>query len=186
MKHKQYLALLRGINVGGKNIIKMTELKLCFEKLGFTDVATYIQSGNVMFRVSNAGRDLEQKIEKALSKTFAYQSRVVVMPHEHLKNIVEQAPRGFGQKPTSYRYDVIFLKQPVTVKEAIAVFKTREGVDAVHGGKHALYFSRLISKSAQSYLSRVIKEPLYQDMTIRNWNTTSKVLSLMDQRLAES
>src|ERR1044071_6720165 len=96
----QYVALLRGINVGGKNIIKMTALKSSFEDLAFTDVRTYIQSGNVLF--SAAGSDqakLTKQIEDALSKAFNYESRVVVRSRKQIKDIVTHAPQGFGSDP---------------------------------------------------------------------------------------
>lgn len=89
-----YVALLRGINVGGSNLIRMPRLKACFEAQGLRDVATYIQSGNVLF---TAGRSnqlvLTRQIEKAVSKTFGYESRVVVRSFEQVKAIVEN-PEG--------------------------------------------------------------------------------------------
>jgi uncharacterized protein (DUF1697 family) len=78
----KYVTLLRGINVGGKNLIKMSELKACFETLGFEDVSTYIQSGNVLFSTTRSGQaKLTSLVEEALSKAFNYQSRVVVRSH---------------------------------------------------------------------------------------------------------
>ncbi len=69
--------MLRGINVGGNNIIKMADLKACFERMGFSNVSTYIQSGNVIFESTkkDAAR-LEKKIETSLSEAFRYDSRV--------------------------------------------------------------------------------------------------------------
>jgi uncharacterized protein (DUF1697 family) len=110
-----YVSLLRGINVGGKNLIKMTDLAACFEALGFTEVRTYIQSGNVIFRADEADQaKLTSLLEEALSKIFNYDSRVVVRSCEEMKTIVTQAPGGFGSDPSTYRYDVIFLKEPLT------------------------------------------------------------------------
>jgi uncharacterized protein (DUF1697 family) len=109
----QYLALLRGINVGGKNIIKMAELKLCFEKMGFSDVATYIQSGNVIFKSGNKDvSKLTEKIEQTLSEKFKYNSRLVLITYEQLTEIVEKAPKEFGKEPEKFRYDVLFLPPP--------------------------------------------------------------------------
>jgi uncharacterized protein (DUF1697 family) len=68
-----YVALLRGINVGGKNLIKMPELKACFEVAGFQEVVTYIQSGNVPFRSAGSGSAaLARRIEEMLTSTFGY------------------------------------------------------------------------------------------------------------------
>jgi uncharacterized protein (DUF1697 family) len=181
MTESQYLVLLRGINVGGNNIIKMVDLKACFESMGFTDVITYIQSGNVVFRsAENDKAKLTTKIESVLSATFSYESRVVTVTHKELKKVVEDAPKGFGNELDKYRCDVIFLKQPLTVKEAMKNVRVREGVDNAYAGKTVLYFSRLISRASQSYLTKIIPLPMYQNMTIRNWNTTTKLLALME------
>jgi len=177
----QYVALLRGINVGGKNLIKMTALKSSFEDLGFQDVHTYIQSGNVLF--SAAGSDqarLAKQIEDALSKTFNYESRLVVRSLKQMKDIVIHAPKGFGSDSATYRYDVIFLKEPLAAAQAMKSVTPKEGVDRAFAGKGVLYFSRLISRASQSNLTRIISLPVYQSMTIRNWNTTTKLLNMME------
>ena len=181
MASVHYLALLRGINVGGSNIIKMTDLKACFEALGCTDAATYIQSGNVVFRSEERdAAKLVSKAERALSARFGYTSRVVVLTHKQLMHIVERAPDRFGREPDHYKYDVIFLKEPLTEAEAIKAISLKPGVDTAQKGKGVLYCSRLISKAGQSHLSRIVSLPIYQSMTIRNWNTTTKLLALMN------
>jgi uncharacterized protein (DUF1697 family) len=182
MNNIRYLALLRGINVGGKNIIKMADLKASFESMGLSDVTTYIQSGNVVF--ASAEQDaakLTDIIEKVLSKRFNYTSRLVLVAHPEMKKIVAGAPMGFGDDPDTYRYDVIFLKEPLTPAEAMEQVSVREGVDQANVGKYVLYFSRLISRASQSRLTRIISLPVYQNMTIRNWNTTTKLLALMEK-----
>jgi uncharacterized protein (DUF1697 family) len=175
-----YVALLRGINVGGNNLIRMPALKACFEAQGFCDVATYIQSGNVLFTAGRAKQGtLTAQIEKTLSSTFAYRSRVVVRSLEQMKTTVEKAPKGFGRQPQAYRYDVMFLKDPLTPDEALKSVKTNPAVDRVFAGDGVLYFSRSISNVTQSHLGRIVGTPAYQNMTIRNWNTTGKLLELM-------
>lgn len=177
----QYLALLRGINVGGKNIIKMADLKTAFEEMGFSNVVTYIQSGNVVFQCEEKDNAaLTTKIEKGLSKRFNFEAKVVVISQKELAAIVKSAPKGFGAEERKFRYDVIFLKEPLTPKEAMESVKVRESVDTAHAGKQALYFSRLISRASQSYLTKIIGMPVYQNMTIRNWNTTMNLLALME------
>ena len=177
----QYLVLLRGINVGGKNIIKMADLKASFEEMGFSNVVTYIQSGNVLVQSEEKDKAvLIAKIEKGLSKRFNFEAKMVVIAQKELTGIVKSAPEGFGEEEKKFRYDVIFLKEPLTPKEAMQSVKVREGVDTAHAGKQALYFSRLISRASQSYLTKIIGMPVYQNMTIRNWNTTTKLLALME------
>ena len=182
MTDRTYVALLRGINVGGKNLIKMAELRACFEALGFQNVRTYIQSGNVLFGTDEPDQArLTSQIEDALSKTFNYQSRVVVRSDEEMKAIVANAPKGFGSDPATYRYDVIFLKEPLNAAEAMKSVTTKEGVDQAFAGDGVLYFSRLISKATQSRLSRIVSMPIYQSMTIRNWNTTTRLLNMLEE-----
>ena len=144
----RYVALLRGINVGGRNLISMTKLKACLEAQGFDEVTTYIQSGNVLFTAPASDRvALTRQIEELLTE--------------------------------AYRYDVIFLKEPLTAKTAIKSVLTKEGVDEAHPGVGVLYFSRLISKASQSRLSKIVTTPIYRTLTIRNWNTTTKLLKMM-------
>ena len=179
----EYVALLRGINVGGKNLIKMSKLKACFEDQGFRDVVTYIQSGNVLFQSNLSGRaELTARIEQVLAATFSYRASVVLRSRKQMQDIVERAPKGFGAQPTKYRYDVIFLKEPVTASTALKSVRTKQGVDQAHAGVGVLYFSRLVSKATQSQLSRLVSMPIYQNMTIRNWNTTTKLLTMMESR----
>jgi uncharacterized protein (DUF1697 family) len=176
----RYVALLRGINVGGKNLIKMTALQACFAALGFGDVVTYIQSGNVVFSSGESGRaPLTRRIERALAATFAYRARIVLRSRQQLQQIVTRAPAGFGTQPARYRYDVIFLKEPLTAATAIKSVLTRDGVDRAYAGPDVLYFSRLSSRAAQSRLSRLVSLPIYQSMTVRNWNTTTALLRMM-------
>jgi uncharacterized protein (DUF1697 family) len=178
----KYVALLRGINVGGSNLIGMPALKACFESQGFRNVSTYIQSGNVLFTAARSSQPaLERRIEKGLSSTFGYEARVVLRSLQQLSATIENAPRGFGGRPAEYRYDVIFLKRPLTAGDAMPSVAVKPGVDRVFAGDGVLYASRLISKASQSRLSRIVGTPLYQNMTIRSWNTTVKLLELLER-----
>ena len=177
MKTTRYIALLRGINVGGNNIIKMTDLKAAFEEIGFTAVSTYIQSGNVLFSTQEQNKQtIEAKIEEHLSKRFDYKSRVVLISTEHLHRIVTSAPETFGTEPEEYKYNVFFLKEPLTAEKAVESIHTKEDVDRIYTGEGVLYLSQLRSKASQSELTKIIGTPIYKEITIRNWNTTTKLL----------
>ena len=176
---ERYVALLRGINVGGSNIIPMALLRASFQALDLRDVTTYIQSGNVIFGSDAIASQLSSRIEAALSKQFGYSATVVLRSREQMHHIVERAPAGFGEEPTRYRYDVVFLKEPLAARDILPTIPKRDGVDTVHAGNGVVYFSRLVERASQSYLSRLISLPTYKQMTIRNWNTTTKLLKLM-------
>jgi len=175
----RHIALLRGINVGGNNIIKMGDLKTCFENMGFGTVVTYIQSGNVLFDSEETDINiLTTTIEQKLSDRFDYNSKVVIIPQQVLIQLVNTVPEGFGVYPDEHRYDVIFLKPSTTSEEALSKIKTKEGVDFVTAGDGVLYFSRLSSMSGQSQMTKMIGTAIYKEMTIRNWNTTTKLTEL--------
>lgn len=177
---QRYLALLRGINVGGKNIIKMADLRESFTGVGCTEVQTYIQSGNVLFSARQSSvAALSESITSTLQKNFGYKNPLFILPQQALVQVVADAPKGFGSEPDKYRYDVLFLQVGLSPKQALEQVSTKDGVDTVHAGTQALYFSRLISRATQSHLSRLIKQPVYKQITIRNWNTTSKLLEML-------
>jgi len=175
----RYVALLRGITVGGNNLIRMPVLKACFEDLGFDDVATYIQSGNVLFSSSEPAKSLVPTIERALSDTFGYNASIVLRSSRQMQEVIRRAPPGFGTDRANYRYDVLFLKEPLKPAEVLKVVPLKEGVDEVFGGPGVLYFSRVESRATQSRLSKLVSMPIYRSMTVRNWNTTSKLAQLV-------
>jgi uncharacterized protein (DUF1697 family) len=174
-----HVALLRGINVGGNNLIKMADLKACFEDGGLADVATFIQSGNVLFTARGSAAELTDRIERMLSSAFGYEASVVLRTRSQMRAVVDRAPTGFGTEPSRFRYDVIFLKAPLTAKAAMRVVSPREGVDEVVAGAGVLYSSRLVSRLTQSRLNKIVGTPEYRNMTIRNWNSTTKIAALM-------
>ena len=181
-----YLTLLRGINVGGNNPIKMDALRECFEQNGFDDVSTYIASGNVLFR--SGAKDVKRltgRIERMLSDSFPYDAKVVVISHDQMRAVVDGAPKGFGKKPDKFLSDVIFLRPPLSAAEAMEEVDTREGVDEAAAGDGVLYFSRLKSKASGSRLSKIAASPIYQELTIRSWSTTTKLLGKLDDLLTE-
>jgi uncharacterized protein (DUF1697 family) len=175
------VALLRGINVGGANVIPMTALRASFEALGLLDVTSFIASGNVLFRSGPAdARTLTSRIERALSKEFGYTATVVLRSHAQMKTVVRRAPDGFGDSPRLYRYDVVFVKEPLVPRAVVTTISTREGVDTAEAGSSVIYFSRLIARASQSHLTKLVSMPVYKQLTIRNWSTTTKLLALMD------
>ena len=107
-----YLVLLRGINVGGKNIIPMVGLKKCLKGLGFADVSTYIASGNVMLGSDKPADEIKARIEAALTKSFKLDSeliKVLVLSRRQLQSVIDHKPKGFGEQPEKYHSDAIFL-----------------------------------------------------------------------------
>jgi uncharacterized protein (DUF1697 family) len=175
----KYVALLRGINVGGKNAIRMPALKDCLERQAFESVATYIQSGNVVFDTDEKrAAPLARRIEQALSSTFGFDVPIVLQSYAQLKAIVDEAPRRW-KRGGDLRRNIAFLRRPLTSTQAIKDVEVREGVDTVTAGSDVLYMSTVMSAVGKSRLNRLVTKEIYRDMTIRSYNTCLKILALM-------
>lgn len=184
MSTTRYVALLRGINVGGRNPVAMADLRAAFEAEGYEAVSTYIQSGNVLFESDAPSGSLETAVEKMLQRRLGFPLVVVVRSHRQLRNVVDKAPDGFGDAPDTYHSDVIFLGGRLSSPKAMRVVALREGVDEAWTGTGVLYFARLSARRTQSRMSSIVGTPEYQQMTIRSWSTTTKVLGLLEARRA--
>lgn len=180
MPHRRYVGLLRGINVGGRNKVAMADLRDVFERHGYAKVATYIQSGNVIFE-SDAARDsLERNVESMLETELDLPIVVVVRSHLQLRNVIAKAPAGFGAQPDRFHSDAVFLKAPLTARRTMGVVQLRDGVDRAWVGTGVVYFQRLSARRTQSKMSKIVSTPEYSLMTIRSWRTTTRLLELLD------
>lgn len=175
---------MRGINVGGKNKVSMSELRKCLEQLGASNVSTYIASGNILLDSNKRPSEIKTQIEEVLPKTFKLDSeliKVLVLTKKQLKEVVENKPKGFGDQPEKYHSDAIFLMD-IDVNQAMLVFNPREGVDKIWPGKGVVYSQRLSAMRTKSRLSKIMMTPLYKSMTIRSWNTTTKLLRILEDK----
>jgi uncharacterized protein (DUF1697 family) len=158
----------------------MEDLRKAFEGLKFKGVKTYIASGNVIFNSPEKDKArLVQLTERKLSEEFKTDLRLVIVTLKEYEGIIKNAPAGFGRDSQNFRYDVWFLKEPLTKEEVLLQVKPREGVDTIYGGKGAIYTSRLTDMMGKSHLIKVNKLPIYQNITVRSWNTTVKLFELM-------
>ena len=179
-----YVALLRGINVGGHSLIKMAELKTCLQEAGFENVSTYIQSGNVLF--SSDEKDelkLAKQIEKAIEKTFKLPVRVVVISQERMNDIVAKIPKEWG-KQDGWRYYCLFLLPPYDAKQGVVDFgELKPDIETLVAGDGVLYQSNDMAHYGKATISKMLGKPMYKEMTIRNYNTTLKIKALLDAML---
>jgi uncharacterized protein (DUF1697 family) len=179
-----YLVLLRGINVGGRNKVPMAELRSVLEDLGFSNVSTYIASGNVLLDSDLSAAKVASTIEDALPKAFTLHSelvRIAGLSQAGLEAVVKRRPKGFGDQPAKYHSDAIFL-MGIDAADAMAVFSPRDGVDTVWPGDGVIYSQRLSAERTKSRLNRIMASPAYASMTIRSWQTTLALLELMRKR----
>jgi uncharacterized protein (DUF1697 family) len=174
--------LLRGINVGGKNKMPMADLRKCLGDLGFSNVSTYIASGNVLLKSAKGAKEIKAQIEKALPERFKLDNeliKVLVLTQDQFQDVIDNKPEGFGEQPDKYHSDVIFLMD-IDSAQAMSVFDPREGVDKVWPGEGVIYSQRLSAQRTKSRLGKIIGTPAYQSMTIRSWNTSTKLLKMLE------
>ena len=114
-----------------------------------------------------------------LLKVFSVEIKTAIFTANELKETIENAPENFGSEPEKFRYDVWFLLPSMTANEIMSNIRLREGVDFLQAGKNAVYTSRLTSEMNKSYLQKIIQTPFYKSVTVRNWNTTTKLLEIV-------
>lgn len=171
-----YVALLRGINVGGSNKVAMADLRAMFGALGYEDAQTYIQSGNVVFTAKATEAALVRRIEGAITKTFSLQIRVMVRSKAQLASVLAADPFA-GAAPTLAH--VAFLSARPSAKKVAALDPHRSPPDvvAVIGREVYLHYPNGSgrSKLTGAYLERV----LGTTATARNRNTVTKLLAML-------
>lgn len=179
-KHQSiYVALLRGVNVGGKNMVSMRALKERFEALELREVSTYINSGNVLFRTGPSdARALEERIDVMLSRDFGLKGRTVVRSEAEMDRIVRTMSRVWTGDP-AWRYNVMFLRHSVDPKSALQGIQIKPELERVVICPAALLWSARIDGLTRTAMLKLASRPVYQDMTVRNANTTRKLLELM-------
>lgn len=175
----KYIALLRGINVGGKNKVAMSDLKACFEAAGFLNVVTYINSGNVIFDSEEQGIiELSKSCEDILEKRFGFLISVAIIDVNTLKETLEHAPKWWGDDPGS-KHNAIFVIQPASAEDVIEdAGKIKPEYERLYAYKAVIFWSAPIDTFSHTRWSKVTGTKAYKSITIRNANTTRKLLEL--------
>jgi uncharacterized protein (DUF1697 family) len=153
------------------------------ELLKFSNVTTYIASGNVILESDKGADEIRTRIEEALPESFRLDDeliRVLVLTRDQLQAVIDNKPEGFGEQPEKYHSDTIFLIG-IDSAQAMPVFNPREGVDKVWPGDGVIYSQRLSSQRTKSRLNRIMATPEYKLMTIRSWSTTTKLLEMTER-----
>lgn len=174
-----YVALLRGINVGGNNLVSMARLKATFESLGFGSVKTYINSGNVVFKGRIAKpKTLASRLEKAIETDFGTAIKVVVRNLDAMETLVESIPKAWSADENS-RCEVMFLWDEFDSPNIIDELPTNPGIDDFCYCPGAIIWHIYRSNVTKTRMTKLIGTPLYKGMTARNTNTVRKLLALM-------
>jgi uncharacterized protein (DUF1697 family) len=166
------VGLLRGINVGGKNKVAMSELRTLVETLGYTDVATFIQSGNVVF---TAGASVTpSSLETAIAKRFGIDITVVLRTPRELTRVVEANPFT-GVDPSRLHVGFMAQKPSAAAAKTLDAERFRPDEFGIRGSELYLHLPNGMGRSKlPTYIDRQLRIPT----TIRNWATVTKLVEL--------
>ena len=174
-----YIALLRGINVGGKNKIDMKVLKQTFEKAGMNDVVTYINTGNIIFSSKGKSQtELSRILEDAIHDDFGLQIKVVVRSIDDVRAIINAIPDTW-KNDKDMKSDVMFLWDEIDDESILTKLVIKPIVDTVKYVPGAILWSVDKKNVTQSGMLKIIGSKLYKQVTIRNVNTARKIYELI-------
>lgn len=177
---KRYMALLRGINISGKNKVVMAELKKEFESLKFEDVKTYLNSGNVIFSSQENIEKITKQIEEMLKKNYDFKIPVFVLEQGKLKVILEHAPIWWGSDDKIIYDNLIFMIPPVTFKEVFEeIAEAKEGLEKIQNYKDVIFWS-FSRKDYQktNWWPKTTNTNVSKKLTIRTANTVRKIVRM--------
>lgn len=180
---RQFVALLRGINVGGNSRVPMADLRRDWAAAGLADIRTYINSGNVIF-TDPAGRtadELAGMLATRLEEDLGFPVAVLVIPAQRFLSIAAAIPDEWAND-TQHKSDVIFLLPAADGPDALAAFTVKEGIDEVVHVPGAVLWRVTRPNQPRTGLLTSIGTPLYRQITVRNVNTVRKLGALLDTR----
>lgn len=181
-----YVAMLRGINVSGQKIIKMESLRTAFEDLGFAQVRTYVQSGNVIFETDEPPVGLAAKIERKILDEFGFEVPVLTKSSKELKEIVKRNPFVSDPAIDQSKLHVTFLSDDPP-RKALELLQPLAGdAERVRLADRAVYLYCPNGYGNSKLTNTAIEKKLSCRATTRNWATTNKLLEMttgMDEEL---
>ena len=176
---KRYIALLRGVNVGGKNKVSMAVLKSAFEGK-FLDVSTYINSGNVIFSCDDSDMmTLQQSCRKIIKDSFHLDIAVAVITSDELSDALVQAP-AWWDADSGAKHNTIFVISPATAESVIeTIGETKPEYEKIAYHGQVIFWSAPLETFSRTRLTKLVSGTAYDKITIRNANTTKKLLQLV-------
>ena len=177
-----YISMLRGINVAGHNQIKMTALRELFEALGFEQVQTYIQSGNVVFKAGERSTlQLSKKIEERIAKDFGFRVSVVTRTSAEMGSVLGSNPflKTKGIDPT--KLHVTFLSEAPEPAALRKLGEVAAGADQFRSCGREIYLYCPNGYGRTKLSNNTLEKILGSPATTRNWNTVNKLFEMSSQ-----
>jgi uncharacterized protein (DUF1697 family) len=175
----KYICLLRGINIGGNNKVPMSELKKCFESIGFQNVTTYINSGNVLFDSAKKNDAAMVSVcGEAFMKTFGFSVPMAVISENELETALREKPSWWNKNPSD-KNNAIFVIAPATTRDVMKdVGEAKPEYENVEAHGPIIFWTAPIKTLSRTRYSKIVSSKAYDMITIRNANTTLKLLEL--------
>lgn len=174
------VALLRGINVGGKNRVEMDRLRATIQSAGFDQVRAYINTGNVIFaHEPGHPQAIEEKLEGAIAEEFGLDLKVLLRDRDTMV-ATEQALPSSWVNDSAMKSDVMFLWDAVDRPDVVEHLTIRAGIDDVIYVPGAILWRVDREMLTKSGMTKIVGTKLYGSMTVRNVNTVRKLVQLMD------
>ena len=166
----KYIALLRGINVGGNRKVEMKRLKELFVALGYENVATYLNSGNVIFESEANQETLQKEISKELKKKFGFEIQTLVKNVKEIKRIANAIPKNWKNN-SEQKTDIAYLFPEIDSKKTVDELPVKRDFIDIKYVKGAIIWNLKKKEYNKSHLNKIISLKQYQLMTVRNVNT---------------
>ena len=180
-----FIALLRGINVGGKNKMDMKQLKQTFEEVDMRDVVTYINTGNIIFtREGLSKTEIAHILEEAIEKDFGLQIKVVIRSMDEMTKIIKAIPDSW-KNDKEMKSDVMFLWDDIDDESVLEHLVIKPDIDTVKYVPGAILWTVDKKNVTRSGMSKIVGSKVYKQMTVRNVNTTRKIYELMHAQPAQ-
>lgn len=174
-----HVALLRGINVGGKNKVNMKVLKQSFERVGMKAVVTYINTGNIIFTNDSLSKaEISHILEEVIQEDFGLSIKVLVRSLDDFSMIMDSLPESW-KNDQHMKSDVMFLWDDVDDESVLGKLVIKPEIDTVQYVPGAVLWSIDRKNVTKSGMTKLVGTNLYKKMTVRNVNTTRKIYELM-------
>ncbi len=173
-----FVALLRAVNVGGTGIIRMADLKSICEKAGFRDVATLLQSGNVVFRATGTDKSVAKKLADAIEKSHKFRPAIMVRTADEIAEAMEHNPYKVEEKTDPGHLIVAFAADPPAAGAAERIAAVKVNQERLQLRGRELYIHYATGQGTSKVTNAVLERALGVPATARNWNTVGKLLAL--------
>jgi uncharacterized protein (DUF1697 family) len=171
----KYVAFLRAINVGGHNV-KMEELRKLFETFGFSNVETFIASGNIIFETAlESDRKLEKQIEAKLHESLGYEVATFIRTTAEIAEIARYKPFDESMLQAAQALNVAFLSEPLTEDAQKTLQSFRTDIDEFHTHGREMYWLCKKKQSESTFSNAIFERKLKVQATFRGWNTILKL-----------